>query len=135
MTNEPTIYTRAGGDAAFQRLVDGFYRRVAEEPLLRPLYPDEDLTAANQRLFLFITQYFGGPRRYNEQRGAPMLRMRHAPFAIGQDERNVWTQHMLAALEEAEFPAEVVPAIRDYFERAATFLINRAPPKSISLQG
>ena len=126
--NRTTIYELAGGDAPFRRLVDGFYARVEAEPLLRPMYPG-DLTASREHLFLFITQYFGGPPRYNALRGHPMLRARHMPFSIGQAERDAWARHMLAALDEAGFPPEVVPAIRAYFERTSTFLINASPPR------
>lgn len=129
MTNHKTIYEHAGGDAPFHRLVDGFYARVETEPLLRPMYPEGDLAASRERLFLFVTQYFGGPPRYNELRGHPRLRMRHMPFTIGAAERDAWVRHMLAALDEAGFPEPVAPAVREYFERAATFLINAGQPR------
>src|SRR5690349_2271960 len=102
MNNQPTIYELAGGDAPFRRLIDAFYQRVADEPLLRPLYP-ADLAASREHLFLFVTQYFGGPPRYNGLRGHPRLRARHAPFTIGQAERDAWFGHMLAAIDEAGF--------------------------------
>jgi len=127
MSNQPTIYELAGGDAPFRRLIDAFYARVGREPLLRPMYP-ADLTASREHLFLFVTQYFGGPPRYNAQRGHPRLRMRHAPFAIGQPERDAWARHMRAALDEAGFAEPAHAALRDYFERTATFLINQQEP-------
>ena len=134
MTDQPTIYALAGGDAPFRRLVDGFYARVERDPLLRPLFPD-DLEPGKERQFLFITQYFGGPARYNEQRGHPRLRARHAPFPIGQAERDAWAAHMLAAIDEAGFAEPARGALRDYFERAATFLINRSVQPGIKLFG
>jgi hemoglobin len=123
MMEQPTIYEQAGGDAPFRRLVDSFYARIERDPLLRPLFP-ADLGPGKERQFLFITQYFGGPPRYNALRGHPRLRMRHAPFAIGQHERDAWVGHMLAAIDEAGFVEPVRGALREYFERAATFLIN-----------
>jgi hemoglobin len=131
---EPTIYEQAGGDAPFRRLVDIFYARIERDPLLRPLFP-ADLAPGKERQFLFITQYFGGPPRYNEQRGHPRLRMRHLPFRIGQAERDAWAGHMLAAIDEAGFPAGTHAALREYFERAATFLINQAEHEGIELTG
>jgi hemoglobin len=133
MTQEPNIYELAGGDAPFRRLVDAFYARVERDQLLRPLFP-ADLEPGKQRQFLFITQYFGGPARYNEQRGHPRLRMRHAPFVIGQAERDAWAGHMLAAIDEAGFVEPARTALREYFERSATFLIN-ANPNSVELIG
>lgn len=133
MTNQANIYELAGGDAPFRRLVDGFYARVERDPLLRPLFP-ADLEPGKEGQFLFITQYFGGPARYNQQRGHPRLRMRHAPFVIGQAERDAWAGHMLAAIDEAGFVEPARTALREYFERAATFLIN-ANPNSVELIG
>ncbi|HEX9371176.1 MAG TPA: globin [Roseiflexaceae bacterium] len=134
MNEQPTIYELAGGDAPFRRLIDAFYRRVEQEPLLRPLYP-ADLAPSREHLFLFVTQYFGGPPRYNAERGHPRLRLRHAPFAIGQAERDAWVRQMLAAIDEAGFAEPARRALRDYFERAATFLINQGTPEMIDLLG
>jgi hemoglobin len=134
MTNQPSIYELAGGDAPFRRLVESFYARIERDPLLRPLFP-ADLGPGKERQFLFITQYFGGPPRYNELRGHPRLRMRHAPFAIGQAERDVWVGHMLEAIDEAGFAEPARGALREYFERAATFLINAQAHSGIELIG
>ena len=135
MSEQPTIYELAGGDAPFRRLVDSFYARVERDPLLRPLFP-ADLEPGKERQFLFITQYFGGPARYNEQRGHPRLRMRHAPFAIGQADRDAWVGHMRAAIDEAGFVEPARSVLQEYFERAATFLINaNANPHSVELIG
>jgi hemoglobin len=134
MNQQPSIYELVGGDAPFRRLIDAFYARIEGEPLLRPLYP-ADLASSKEHLFLFVTQYFGGPPRYNALRGHPRLRMRHAPFAIGQVERDAWVHHMLAAVEAAGFAEPARGALIDYFDRAATFLINQAAPGSIELHG
>ncbi len=97
------VYDQIGEDG-FQRLIDGFYRRVADDPVLRPMYPEGDLAPAARRLRLFLVQFFGGPGTYGEERGHPRLRMRHAPFPIDQAARDVWVSHMLAALDEAAIP-------------------------------
>lgn len=134
MQTQPSLYELAGGDAPFRQLVDAFYRGVEQEPLLRPMYP-ADLSASKEHLFLFITQYFGAPPRYNALRGHPRLRMRHAPFVIGEAERDAWVRHMLAAVDEAGFAEPVRSTMLEYFERAATFLINRQTPDAIDLRG
>ena len=123
-----TVYDQIGPDG-FKRLVDGFYKRVAEEPLLRALYPEEDLEPAARRLRLFLEQFFGGPGTYSEERGHPRLRMRHAPYRIDQTARNVWVRHMLAALDTADIPEPAYSTLRDYFERTATFMINTYLPE------
>ena len=127
------IYELAGGDEPFRRMVDAFYARVERDPLLRPMFP-EDLGPGREHQFLFITQYFGGPQRYSERRGHPRLRARHLPFPIGRRERDAWVGHMLAAIDEAGFAEPARQALIDYFERAATFLIN-SEPGEIDLRG
>jgi hemoglobin len=122
-----TVYDQIGPQG-FERLVAGFYRRVAEEPILRALYPEDDLEPAARRLRLFLEQFFGGPRAYEQERGHPRLRMRHAPFRIDQAARDVWVRCMLAALDEAAIPEPAYSTMRAYFESTATGLINRYLP-------
>jgi hemoglobin len=119
-----SIYEAAGGEPAFRTLVSRFYGRVAGDPILRAVYPDEDLSAATERLTLFLIQYWGGPQTYSEHRGHPRLRLRHQPFAIGQKERDAWLGHMRAAVESLALPASVQKALLDYFETASTAMIN-----------
>jgi hemoglobin len=118
------MYERVGGDAFFERLVDRFYAGVETDAVLRPLYPD-DLEKPNEHLRLFLIQYWGGPRTYDEQRGHPRLRMRHAPFAIGLAERDAWLRLMLSALAEAGLDGEAEAEMAEYFRVAATQLINQ----------
>lgn len=112
----------------FVDLVDGFYAGVSEDPLLRPLYP-EDLTEPKRHLAGFLAQYWGGPSTYSDERGHPRLRMRHAPFAIGAGERDAWLRHMLRSLDAVAgrrgTPVPAVDRIRGYLTDAAGFLVNR----------
>ena len=87
MKEEFTLYNLVGGDETFQQLVDVFYGRIERDPLLRPMFP-ADLEPGKQRQFLFLTQFFGGPPRYNQQRGHPRLRLRHSPFPIDEEARS-----------------------------------------------
>src|SRR5215472_3951510 len=119
-----SLYQRLGGEEFFVALVEGFYARVAGDPVLRPLYPP-DLEPGKARLASFLAQYWGGPPRYSEAHGHPRLRMRHAHFAIGWRERDAWVLHMRAAVEAAAVPAEDAAALRAYFEAAATMLVNQ----------
>ena len=118
------------GDEGFAKLVAGFYQYVAEDELLRPMYPEEDLKPAARRLQLFLMQYFGGPMIYSQERGHPRLRMRHMPFKIDGAARDRWVKHMRASLEEANFPPAVTTIMREYFEQGASFLMNQHPPNS-----
>jgi hemoglobin len=121
---ESSVYERVGGDPVFERIVDMFYARVEADPVLRPMFP-EDLTEGKRWQFLFLTQFFGGPARYAVERGHPRLRMRHSPFPIDQQARDHWLTHMLAAIDAAGVEESARNEMRDYFERAATFMINR----------
>jgi hemoglobin len=127
-TNQPldarSLFDAVGGAETFGRIVERFYEGVENDPVLRPLYPG-DLTASKRHLALFLSQYFGGPSTYSEERGHPRLRMRHFPFAIGQRERDAWVRHMTAAVAAESLPSSVRDALLDYFDRAATFLINQ----------
>jgi hemoglobin len=125
MTVIGNVYEAAGGTQTFRLLVERFYARVADDPLLRPLYPEEDLSSATERLTLFLVQYWGGPGTYSEQRGHPRLRMRHQPFAIGLAERDAWFGHMTAAVDSLDLVPAVRKALLDYFETASTAMINQ----------
>jgi hemoglobin len=128
MAQEVTFYEAVGGEETFRRLVHRFYEGVAADPLLRPLYPEEDLGPAEERLRLFLIQYWGGPRTYGERRGHPRLRMRHAPFPIGTPERDAWLAHMRVAVDELELPEQLEKMLWDYLVMAANSMINQMPP-------
>jgi hemoglobin len=120
----PTFYEAVGGEETFRRLVDEFYRGVADDPVLRPLYPEEDLGPANERLRMFLIQYWGGPTTYSDQRGHPRLRMRHAPFRVGPTERDAWLSHMRDAVTSLKLEPEYEATLWDYLERAAWSMVN-----------
>ena len=117
------LYERLGGMAFFEALTDDFYARVAEDDLLRPLYP-EDLEAPKRHLRLFLAQFYGGPCAYEEERGMPALRARHLPFRIGPEERDHWLASMNAAVQSRNIGALERAQLLTYFESAANHLIN-----------
>jgi hemoglobin len=125
--HEFTLYDLVGGDPTFQQLVDVFYSRVEADADLRPMFPD-DLEPGKRWQFLFLTQFFGGPARYAEERGHPRLRMRHMPFPIDMDARNRWLGHMLAAIDAVGIQEPMRTTMRDYFERGSAFMMNREQP-------
>jgi len=120
-----TFYEAVGGEETFRRLVSRFYQGVAADPLLRPLYPEEDLSGAEERLRLFLIQYWGGPNTYSQRRGHPRLRMRHARFVIGQAERDAWLRHMTEAVDSLELPEPLHGMLLDYLTSASQALINQ----------
>ena len=122
----PSLYDRAGGMPFFEKLVGLFYDGVAADPVLRPLYPESDLGPAARRLTLFLVQYWGGPRTYDDERGHPRLRMRHAPFAIDAEARDRWLAHMRAAITSLAPPPDVAQELERYIAMAAESMRNRA---------
>jgi hemoglobin len=124
----PTLYEQVGGMPFFEGLVERFYQGVETDPVLRPLYPEDDLSGARRRLQLFLAQYWGGPGTYSDERGHPRLRMRHAPFPVDEAARDAWLHHMRAAVEGAELRDDLRASLLDYFEQAASFMINTQPP-------
>ena len=125
MIETRSLYDRAGGTPFFETLVARFYAGVETDPLLRPIYPEPDLAGAERRLRLFLIQYWGGPRTYDDERGHPRLRMRHMPFAVGPVERDRWLVHMRAAVAELAPPDDVAAELERYFTMAAEAMRNR----------
>ena len=120
-----TFYETVGGEETFRRLVHRFYEGVADDPVLRPLYPEPDLSGAEDRLRMFLVQYWGGPRTYSDQRGHPRLRMRHAPFAVTHEAREHWLRHFRAGLDEVNLPPELDEQFWNYITYAAQSMVNR----------
>lgn len=123
MQPEPTIFSQIGGEPTFTALVEAFYKGVATDDLLRPMYP-ADLTESKRHLTLFLCQYFGGPRTYEKERGHPRLRMRHAHFEIGEEARDRWLTHMTAAIDKTDIAEPAKSTLLTYFASTADFLVN-----------
>ncbi|HET7800621.1 MAG TPA: globin [Humibacillus xanthopallidus] len=123
-----TYYDDFGGHETFAKLVREFYRGVAQDEPLRALYPEDDLAPAEERLRMFLEQYWGGPTTYSERRGHPRLRMRHMPYAVTPDMRDRWLLHMMNAVDSLELDAEQDDRLRDYLTRAAYSLVNSGGP-------
>jgi hemoglobin len=127
MSEAVSFYEAAGGEETFTRLVHRFYQLVADDPVLRPVYPAKDLRPAEEHLRLFLIQYWGGPRSYDQLRGHPRLRMRHARFAIGEAERDAWLRNMRAALDEIGLDEALDAQLWEYLVMAAHSLVNAEP--------
>lgn len=120
-----SLYDEMGGRATFEQLVSHFYALVAEDPILRPMYPEEDMKGAAERLLMFLEQYWGGPTTYSETRGHPRLRARHSIFQIGEAERDAWLRIMKSAVDELEMKPELKEELWNYFVMAANSMVNQ----------
>jgi hemoglobin len=122
--SEESLYQRIGGEETFEQLVSHFYALVSQDPILRPMYPEDDLHGAAERLMLFLMQYWGGPHTYSELRGHPRLRMRHAQFPIDSAARDAWLSHMRSAVLGLEIDESDREELWNYLEMAAHSLVN-----------
>jgi len=119
-----SFWQQVGGRPTFEKLVRAFYEGVRTDEVLLPMYPEQDLEGAIQRLTGFLEQYWGGPGTYSEQRGHPRLRMRHQPFKVNPDARDRWLKHMRAALDTLELAPLQEAMLWDYLDRAAHAMVN-----------
>ena len=119
-----TFYDEIGGMPTIRTIVDTFYAGVADDQVLRPLYPEEDLGPAADRFALFLAQYWGGPTTYSDTRGHPRLRMRHAPYAVTPLAKDHWLRHFRAGLDAAALTPEQDQRFWEYAEHAAQFMVN-----------
>lgn len=127
MSTDISPYERFGGHAFFTALVHDFYVGVAQDPVLRPMYPDDDLGPAEERLRMFLEQYWGGPTTYSDLRGHPRLRMRHAPYVIDPDARDRWLSHMRMAVEAQDMHPADEEELWAYLSQAAFAMVNAMP--------
>lgn len=120
-----SFYDQVGGEKFFANLVSQFYAHVATDPILRPMYPESDLKAASERLQMFLEQYWGGPTTYQETRGHPRLRIRHAGFHINAAARDAWLNAMRTVLDGIEMDETLRGQLWSYFEMAAQSMVNQ----------
>ena len=119
-----SFYEEVGGEKFFADLVSQFYAHVATDPILRPMYPESDMKGAAQRLKMFLAQYWGGPTSYQEARGHPRLRMRHAEFPIDFAARDSWLKNMTVALDKQQITDENRTKLWNYLQMAADSMVN-----------
>jgi hemoglobin len=118
------FWREVGGRATFEKLVRAFYDGVQTDEVLWPMYPEDDLEGAIQRLTGFLEQYWGGPGTYSEERGHPRLRIRHNPFKVNPDARDRWLHHMRVAVDGLGLAPLHENMLWDYLERAAHAMVN-----------
>lgn len=114
-----TFYDQIGGQEFFVQLVNHFYEGVANDDVLRPMYPEDDMEGASRRLAMFLAQYWGGPNDYELERGHPRLRMRHNPYVIDEVARERW----IACMKKAVLAMNPEPHLRD---ELWTYLVSAA---------
>lgn len=104
INEELSPYQRLGGEIAVKKLVNRFYElmdTLPEAVTIRALHP-QDLTESNNKLFMFLSGWLGGPDLFQQAYGHPRLRRRHMPFLIDEAARDAWMLCMTKALEELQ---------------------------------
>ena len=122
--DEAVIYTILG-EAGFTKMVAAFYKRIQTDDLIKPMYPEEDMAGSEERLRDFLLFRFGGDPRYQAKRGHPRLRMRHAPFAIGEAEVERWLKLMDEAMVETKVPESIQTELHTFFDMVAHNMKNQ----------
>lgn len=120
-----SFYEQVGGEKFFSDLVSQFYSHVATDPILRPMYPESDMKGAAERLKMFLEQYWGGPTTYQEVRGHPRLRMRHAEFHINKAAHDAWLDAMRQAVDGMDMDGALKDQLWNYIEMAADSMVNQ----------
>lgn len=122
-----STYERIGGEATVGKLCDRFYELMATIPQfkeLRAMHPD-NLQGSRDKLFMFLSGWFGGPDLFVEKFGHPRLRARHMPFAIGTQERDQWVACMALAMQDVGLNEDVRKVLLNNFFNTADFMRNR----------
>ncbi|MEL6107153.1 MAG: group II truncated hemoglobin [Planctomycetota bacterium] len=123
-----TLYELLGGEEGVRRIVDRFYDLMSELPeakTILALHP-EDLAGSREKLFKFLSGFFGGPSLYIEEYGHPRLRARHLPFSIGEEERDQWMLCMNRAIDELVDDPVLASHLKTTFYRTADHMRNRS---------
>lgn len=122
-STEQSLYDRIGGAETIRRLVEAFYPKVQADPLIGPLFP-EDITPVMEKQFMFLSQFFGGPRLYSEKYGHPMMRARHLPFPITVERAVAWLDCMRSALQDIGLPKELRDEVLERLKGPAYHFVN-----------
>lgn len=101
----PTLHAWAGGDAAFRRLIDAFYDRVEQDPLLSPLFPGGVSEEHRAHVTAWWIEVFGGPARYTAELGGyEAMLAHHRDLAITAEQRFTFAVLMSRAADDAALP-------------------------------
>ena len=122
--NDHSIILNSLGEAGLSKISSEFYKIMREDDLIGKMYPDDDWAGAEDRFCKFLLFRFGANQDYIKERGHPRLRMRHAPYLIGEKERDRWMDIMDEAMTRCEVPDEVFKELHDFFANVADFMRN-----------
>jgi hemoglobin len=118
-----TLFELMGGAETVRRIVEAFYPKVQQHPLLSPLFPP-DIEPVIEKQYLFLSQFFGGPSLYSDSYGHPMMRARHMPFPITVERADAWLSCMSEAMAEVGLPNDLREFLLDRLKGSAYHFVN-----------
>ena len=123
MENTKTLYEIIG-DQRLKQLLDSFYVKVFASHIIGPLFNHTDANTIKDKQFCFLTQFLGGPARYNEKYGTPQMRKRHLPHRITEEAKHEWLRLMQSSIDELDLPISLKKALYDCFPQVAQHMVN-----------
>lgn len=123
LARSSNLYERIGAEK-LASMSGAFYERVySDEPWFRGLFANTTRAAATRNQVEFLAQEFGGPRLYEERKGATMLLGRHGPYAVDAKAAERWLTHMEASVEEVGIEGDEKPILLGYFRHMAWYVV------------
>ncbi|MFC5530091.1 globin [Cohnella yongneupensis] len=126
MSSYATLYEAIGGASMLRDIVEKFYPKVQQHPLLSPLFP-ADIRPVMEKQVQFLTQFFGGPSLFSDEHGHPMMRARHMPFPITPAHAQAWLSCMAEALSETTLPEQLQQLMLERLSGPAQHFVNTDP--------
>lgn len=124
METPQSIYDKLGDDHLAQ-LLDIFYDKVFESKVIGHLFSKTPKEVIKDKQFCFLTQFLGGPLRYNQKYGQPKMRMRHLAHPIDEKAKEEWLSLMKASIEELDLDDDFKLTLYACFPNVAQFMVNR----------
>ncbi len=138
MTETPSLHAWAGGDTAFERLINAFYDRVEADDLISPLFPGGVGAEHREHVTAWWIEVFGGRAQYTADLGGyHHMVNKHVNLDITPEQRFRFASLMSLAADDAELPSdpEFRAAFVSYVEWGTRIaLANSAPGAEVVQQ-
>ncbi|MFA7273165.1 MAG: globin [Crocinitomicaceae bacterium] len=113
------------GPIRLRELVNRFYDEVFSNDKIGFLFANSSRETIEEKQYLFLSQFLGGPNLYSEQYGHPKMRMRHLPHAITEEAKNEWLNCMHRSIQALDMDEELKIRLYQVFPNLAAHMVNR----------
>ncbi|MEK2646079.1 group II truncated hemoglobin [Bdellovibrio sp. BCCA] len=127
---QQTPYELLGGEPVLRNITKRFYEimdTLPEVKSLRDMHP-ENLRGSEEKLFMFLSGWLGGPGLFEQRYGHPRLRARHMPFEIRKSERDQWMLCMVQAFDDLKIAEPLRSELLHSLLRLADHMRNQEEP-------